>query len=351
MSLENIFLLFGCLFCLLSGFIGFGILSRSSPQKPLSATIILGLTFVVSSAYAIFNWHDNDFISQASVLAFLMPLLTAIPLVALIFFPLKGIFRWLVFFCLACITLISCHIETILFSNLPLWANQIIVAFLWSIIAVGLRVLNGKPVLVVSEVLGTGFGIFILSLIGAAPFALGLSNACLFAASLAFLFYNWEPPALSLKDSEADLLGFIIGGQIAWCVAEGAGAPAVIFIMLFICELLFALAQKLTFLPAFADIKQNTAYAKSISSGLSQPTVASHFLRINLLLVLFGCFQVYAPNQISIPLVCAAVTAWQMYRLIHWSTLTSGIRETNQAVAAELKKNFAEIKKHLNKDK
>lgn len=351
MSLENIFLLFGVLFCLLIGFIGFSILSRRALQIPLSAIIIYGLTFVVSLAFVIFNWDDNDFISQASAFSFLAPLLAVLPTIGLIFFPLKLIFRWLFFFCLASLVLICFNIEAILFSNLPLWANQIIVAFLWSIIAAGLRVLNGEPVLVVSEVLCTGLGIFILSLIGAAPFILGLSNACLFAASLAFLFYNWVPSALSLKDPEADLLGFLIGGQLAWCVAEGSGAPAIIFIMLFVCEFLFALAQKLTFLPAFANIKQDTAYAKAVASGLLSQTVASHFLRINLLLVLFGCFQVYAPNQISIPLVCAAITAWQMYRLVHWSTLTSGIRETNQAVAAELKKNFAEIKKHLNKDK
>lgn len=351
MSLENVFLLFGSLFCLLSGFIGFNYLSRHTLPKPLSAIIIYTLILAVSGSFGIFDWHNNDFISPSSALAFLMPLLAALPVAALIFFPLKLIFRWLIFFSLASLVLICFNIETILFSNLPLWSNQLIVAFLWSIVATGLRVLNGEPTLVVSEILCSGLGIFILSLIGAVPFALGLTNACLFAVSLAFLLYNWYPPALSLKDSEVDLLGFLIGGQLAWCVAEGSAAPAVILIMLFICELLFALAQKLTFLPAFADIKQDTAYAKAVSSGLSQATVASHFLRINLLLVLFGCFQVYAPNQISIPLVCAAITAWQLYRLIHWSTLTSGIRETNQAVAAELKKNFAEIKKHLNKDK
>ena len=351
MSLENTFLLFGSLFCLLAGFIGFNILSRRASQPPLSAIIIYGLSLVSSLAFIIFNWHNNDFISASSAIAFLAPLLSALPVVVLIFFPLKLIFRWLFFFCLANLILICFNIETILFSNLPLWTNQVIVALLWSIIAVGLRVLNGEPVLVISEVLCSSLGIFILSLISAAPFVLGVNNAYLFAASLAFLFYNWSPSALLLKDSEVDLLGFLIGGQLAWCVAEGSGAPAIIFIMLFVCELLFALAQKLTFLPAFADIKQDTSYAKAIASGLPSPTVGSHFLRINLLLLIFGCFQVYAPNQFSIPLICAALTAWQMYRLVHWSTLTSGIRETNQAVAAELKKSFAEIKKHLNKDK
>ena len=169
------------------------------------------------------------------------------------------------------------------------------------------------------------------------------------AAALAFMFYNWYPPVIELKDSGADLLGFLLGGLLIWCAAEGSGTPAVIFSMLLICETFFALAQKLTFLPRFADLRADTAYARAIASGLTPQVVASHVLRINLLLILFGCFQVYAPNQFSIPLVCAAVTAWQMYRLQNWQTLTSGLRETNRAVIGELKKNFSELKNNFNK--
>ena len=163
MSLENVFLLFGSLFCLLSGFIGFNYLSRHTLPKPLSAIIIYALILAVSGSFGIFDWHNNDFISPSSALAFLMPLLAALPIAALIFFPLNLIFRWLISFSLASFVLICFNIETILFSNLPLWSNQLIVAFLWSIVATGLRVLNGEPTLVVSEILCSGLGIFILS--------------------------------------------------------------------------------------------------------------------------------------------------------------------------------------------
>lgn len=349
MSFENIFLISGSLFCLAAAFVTFGIFSRRKPESPLPVLAIYILTLAVSAVYTVIGWNDYDFISPASVWSFLAPLGAAAPVALLIFHPVSSVFRSLLVFLLAAAILLGFDINISFSDQLPLWLSQLLAALLWTAAALSLRIMNGKPALVAAETVSIGFGVLILSLIGAAPFALGLEGACLAAAALAFMFYNWYPPVIELKDSGADLLGFLLGGLLIWCAAEGSGAPAVIFSMLLICETFFALAQKLTFLPRFADLRADTAYARAIASGLTPQVVASHVLRINLLLILFGCFQVYAPNQFSIPLVCAAVTAWQMYRLQNWQTLTSGLRETNRAVIEELKKNFSELKNNFNK--
>lgn len=358
MSLQNIFLISGILFCLLAAFITFGIAVRRQPQSARPALVIYLLVFAAALAYALFAWNDLDFISQASPLKFLAPLIAALPIAVLPFVrgktpgasPLiKLALRALLMFLLAAAVLVGFNFKIDFLGTLPSLAGQLLAALIWTAIALSLRLLNGCPALAAAQTAGAGIGILILSFIGAAPFALGFEGACLAATAVAFLPYNWYPAVLELKDKGADLLGFVLGGLLIYCAVEGAAAPAVIFIMLLICETVFALLQKLTFLPVFANLKANTAYAKAAASGLNPAIIAGHVLRINVLMILFGCFQVYAPNQFSLPLVCAVVTAWQMYRLMNWSTLTSGLKETNRAVVNELKKNFSDFKDNLDK--
>lgn len=348
MNIQNIFLVCGLLFCLIAAFVVFGIMARRRiPVLTPGLTLFLP-PLVCAGVYAGAAWNGYDFISTISPFKFLALLLAATP-IAVLSSKLNNIYiRALLMFACSAGVLICFNFQLPSIITLPSLAGQLLAALLWTIFALSLRLINGQPALAAIQTTGTGLGILLLYFIGAVPFALGFTAGCLAAAAAAFLVYNWYPPVLELKNSDVDTLGFFLGGLLILCSLEGCIAPAFTLILYPVCETVFALLQKLTFLPRYADMQENTSYSKAAALGLNPKIIASHILRLNLLLILFCCFETYAPNQFSLPLIFAVITIWQMYRLANWNTLSSGIKETNQNILKELKKNFSALKNNQN---
>ncbi len=351
MNLQNIFLASGLLICLFASLISFGILVRRANSQIHPALIITGLAFAGAAVCICFACDYQDFISPVSEISFLAPLLASVPVAFMMHGTFRLPLRALVMFVCATAVLMGFNFEFPFSESLPAPAWQLLMALLWTFFALSLRLMNGLPALAASQVSSAGFGLLLLYFLGATPFAVGFTGGCLAAAAAGFLLYNWYPSTIELPDNDADLLGFFLGGLLIWCCAEGAAAPAVIFILLTLCEAVFALIQKLTFLPRYAETKENTAYAKAAALRLSPAAIASFVLKINVLLILFGCFAIYAPNQTSLLLICTVITMWQLYRLMNWNTLSAGFRDTNQNVIKELKKNFSAFKKNADSNR
>ncbi len=340
MSLQNIFLLAGGLFCLLVSVVLFAFLNRGKLSFLKSSAIICLLVFLSCAAYSVGAFNHTDFINQTSAVQFLLPAAAAVIAAILISFNLPAVLLKPVFIILPfAVCFAICDSSEIY--------QAAISALLWILICFSLPVSNRFAGVAVSPAICFGCGILVLSLIGAVPSAIGFYGVCLAAATAGFMLFNWPPAALNLSNSDAGVLGFLIGGIAACASLEGSASSALIFVMFPLCEACFAVLQKVTFMPQFADLTANTAGAKAVASGLDSAVLAKHAMRINIMMLLFGCLQAYAPDQHSIPLVCAAIVIWQMYRLIHWNNLSSGIGETNQNVISELKKNFTEIRTQI----
>ena len=342
MSLQNVFLLSGSLFCLLASVVLFAFLNRGKLCFLKPAAIISLLVFASCAAYGFSALSPADFITPTSFGKFILPAASAMILAILISFNLPTILKKLIAIILPCaVCFIICDPTEIY--------PAAISALLWILIYLALPVSNYFAGVSSSQTVCFGCGILILGFIGAVPSAIGCYGICLAAAAAGFLLFNWPPSPLNLSNSDAEVLGFLIGGIAAYASIEGSTASALIFVLFPLCEGGFALLQKITFIQRFSDLTANTAAGKAVASGLDPITLIQHILRINIMMLLFGCMQAYAPDQHSLPLVCAAIIIWQMYRLIHWNSLSSGISETNKNIISEFKKNFAEIKTNVKK--
>lgn len=196
-----------------------------------------------------------------------------------------------------------------------------------------------------------GLGIFALSLLGGVPTLLGGFGLSLGAIFCAFLIFNWYPAKLSLTKGGAHAIGFIIGWLMLCGTYEGSGPAVIIFAMFFVVEILSALLKKMTLRPEYANLTANTNCYEANLSGFPPSSISANIFRLLLILLMMGCFELYAPNAYTIPLFTMVVTIWYLSKIKNWQTSGKTIRELNQDLMIEIKNNLNNVKNQINKEK
>lgn len=222
----------------------------------------------------------------------------------------------------------------------PAWLNQAILAGILFVSSYAFKYFNGIDGIAAVITQPILWGIFFLAWIGAAPLFYGWLALGMALILLAFLAYNWYPAQISVRTSGWQATGFILGWLSLQCAAEGSGPCMLIFAMLPLTELVVALLKKLTFLKDYRNIIVNTFYFQTNISGLSPADICRSLLRIEALLVILGCFELYAPNAYSLPILCFIITLWFLNRLLNWQTPDQSLRDINREVITDIKKTF-----------
>ncbi len=248
----------------------------------------------------------------------------------------------LLIFTIAC-TLLLPQDFTLFQGYLPLWADRLCTIILWVGFAWCFRYLNGIDGMAATQTSGLCIGFFIISLLGGIPTLYGNLSISLLGASLALLIYNWYPAKLMLKDNSCTALGFMLGWLIILSAREGMGGCALIFITYYILEMLWAIGNKLV--NDKGDFVSNTLYYQTNISGLSPAITCQSVAKLLAVLTVLGCFQVYAPNNYSLPLATAFITLWFMNKLHNWQDQPQSLKEINQEVIQDIKDNVENIKK------
>ena len=70
-------------------------------------------------------------------------------------------------------------------------------------------------------------------------------------------------------------------------------------------------------------------------------------LSLCIVLILFACFQVFAPNSYSLPLLCTIIVLWNVYRLYYWQNQPKNLSEINREFVDEFKTGLNNVKKNL----
>lgn len=236
--------------------------------------------------------------------------------------------------------------EFLLFQgSLPLWGDRALVILIWIAFSWCYQYLNGIDGLVSMQSLFIAVGIFILSLLGAVPNLVGNFSAVLIGAIGSLLIFNWYPAKLLLKTGACIAIGFLLGWMLLLCSQEGSSGSGLIFSMFLIVEVLFAIVKKFSLNPQYANIVANTTYYQTNISGLSPEAVCQNISKILTILLIFGCFQIYSPNNYSLPLASFVLTIWFLSRLKNWQEPNKTLKEINTDVINDLKENVEDIKK------
>lgn len=358
MGTENIIMIAGFATCFILGFLSFSFLVQKSAGSEISikdsnivfmiiwsfAALALGLSYYFMPVF-------NDFLNDIPAWNFALPFAGSLVLFALGFTSLKHYYTLLAAALLSVgFVLLTPDTAPLYLPHLPLWLHQIISVFILFSITATYRYLNGIDSFLGIQTLTLTIGIGCLSLFGIAPAFLGVFAIILTALFSAFLIFNWYPAQLNLKTSGCDALGFLIGCLVIYSGNEGTYPCLYIFGVFAILEVLWAIAKKLTFKPAYSNIAANTFYYQVNVSGLSPDVICGYYGKVGLIMILFGCFQAYSPNWYSLPLLCTIIVIWNVVRLKNWQEPVKSLKEINNEVYHNVKKQIKTIHSNFNKD-
>ena len=238
----------------------------------------------------------------------------------------------------------------LVFPSLSPFVNRLIIALCWGCFALLYRYTNSGDGVLCVQALGLSAGIGILGTISALPLLLGIYGWLFMAALLALTAFSWHPSRIKISAGDAAAWGFLLFFLVAPAAGEGAVSCCLILSMFLLVDFIWALALKLTFLPRYDNLVANSGCQKAIEIGMEPEQAASFLVRIEMLMLLFGCFQAYSPTPWSLLLVSLFIALWLDYRL----RTTPGQRETlkdiNARVLEELQDRVDEFKSYIKKD-
>lgn len=233
---------------------------------------------------------------------------------------------------------------------LPFWLDRTTVVLIWAAFAWCYKYLNGIDAIAGIQTIVPLSGMIILAFIGAIPFLTGSYCAILIAVTIAFLAYNWYPAKLVLTSAGCQALGFLVFWYFMLGAQEGAASCLLIFNIYFLVEITWAFIKKLSGKPRCQDITANTFYYQTNVSGLSPAIVAENIFKLTALLLIFGCFQAYAPNNYSLAILSVILVIWFLNHLRSWQIPERSFSEINKEVVNDIKSNVEDFKKNIDKD-
>ena len=198
---------------------------------------------------------------------------------------------------------------------------------------------------------GIGVGIFALYLIGATSMLLGAFGLTITLIFFAFYIFNRYPAKLSLIPAGCNAIGYILGYLILLCTYEGSGPAAIILSMFFIAELICSILRVMFLLPPNKDLSNNTYCYQANLSGFPPYFIAANIFRLQIILVLICCFEMYAPDNYTVPVFSFIITLWYLSKIKNWQNTNKTIRELNQDLMSDIKNNINDIKEQINKGK
>lgn len=351
---ENIVIISIAVLCFLLSFGGFYVLNVINDElsaRKNTPFIIIFPIFAIASL-ALFSWmpQTEDFIYPL----FFPELLSVLIGIGLVYFsswlPRQKKLQYFIIFAAAVAVASFMPQDFTFYPGFPFWLNQIIIILCLFIFSSLYQYLNGLDGILANQSGIISLGIFALSILGGTPLLLGYFGLSLAAILAAFLIFNWYPAKLSLIPAGSNALGFLLAWLLLRCTYEGAGPCIIIFIMFYVVEMIVATAKWMTLREAFRDFIANTTYYQANLSGYPPSMVANNVLRLQIVLLILGCFELYAPNAYSIPAFSFIITGWYLSRLKNWRTPEKTIRELNQDLMSDIKSNLSDFKDKINKD-
>lgn len=231
--------------------------------------------------------------------------------------------------------------------TLPFWLDRLTIALIWSLFAWAYKYLDGLEGIVAVQTVTPLCGMVILAFLGAIPILTGCFSAVFALIITAYAVYNWYPAQLRLTTSGCQALGFLTAWLFMLAAREGSASCALIFSLYYIVEVIWAGLKKLSRKPQYQEIVPNTFYYQTNLSGLSPDIISENIFKLDALLVIFGCFQIYAPNSYSLAILGVILTFWFLNHLRNWQVAERSLGEINREVVKDLKENVEDIKKTL----
>ena len=304
-----------------------------------SSALALTLTAIVGiSPIASIFWYNYDFVGDISIWNFLLPLFASLIIVAGVIINKPYMLSTSTLLA-SIIAVFTCsHIN--IFPEQPVILNQLLTILILWLFSYGFQALSGISFLPQSEGITICGGLVILYFFGQTPFILCVGAAGILGSLLIAYIHSKSQP---LAANSAPVLGFILGWLGLVSYNEHLLPCFTIFSSFYLMELLITLCYKITFIPKYKNIAYNSISLQASKKGLPIAVENKVIWNSNILLLIFGLFQLNSPSPYSIPLFAIIIIGWQLYRMLNWEQESKTWKETNKELIKELKNSFSNI--------
>lgn len=333
--------------------------SRSGKQKfnqehtwKNSVFIPFAVSVFIGGIIGYFCFYENtDFVNSFNLAELIIPIIAATMIYLCGYHPKLSQHISLVILAAAIISAFAIPSQNLVYlPDFTSWLNRIIIIAVWFLFSYTYRYTNSGDGMLPMQSLTITSGITILSLLGAIPMFLGFYGMVISAAILAIFVFNWYPSRIKISSSASRAIGFIIFSLISYVGSENAIACAIIFSMFMIVDIIWALALKLTFQNKYHNLIDNTGYQQALIEGMKPIQAVAFSFRMQILLVFFGCFQIYSPISGSLIIISALITIWFSYRYRNMPVSQQSIKDINTQFLEEMQDRVNDFKEYIKKD-
>lgn len=296
-------------------------------------------------------YNTDDFIGSGNIWQIIVPFVGAGAIAASGYYDTLKRWFWpfMIIAAVAAVAVMPTDALRIIPSLSP-FVNRLLLAVAWLLFAyIYIYANSGDGVLAVQSVT-ISLGIGILGAVNAIPLLLGVFGWMFAAAFLALMTFSWHPSRIKISSHDAAAFGFLLFSLMAPAAGEGAASCCIIFSLFLLVDFCWALALKLTFLPRYYDLFANTGFQQAVNDGMDPAQAASFTIRIQMLMLFFGCFQAYSPTPWSLLLISVMITLWLVYRFRSIPVPDQSLRDINAQVLEELQERVNEFKSYVKKD-
>ena len=204
----------------------------------------------------------------------------------------------------------------------------------------GMRVLNILPHTVSMPLICVCAGLCVLLLVGSTPAYIAFCGALLLGIYWAYLTLNYYDVKIDLDDGACVVMSYLVCNLLLMNLGEFCFTSCMIFTMFLWMEIVVAIWQRLMVTHSGLLRENTNCYNATDIFTLQGLTV--NILRVCVVLLFMGWFQLFAVNQYSLLIVSFALALW--LGNFNGKSGRATLKEINKEFMSELKQNIEETK-------
>ena len=296
--------------------------------------------YILGSVVAWLVAGTGDFIEPLTAMRVAIPILCAVAIYAAFWLSDERIFDLTVMVAVGLTVWLQPLGEGTPYPNLPDYAIRLI-AFVFGVcFCLGTRILNILPHTVTVPLICVSLGMCVLCLVGSAPQYVALCAGLLIGIYGAYLTLNYYDVKIGLDDGACVTLAYLVCNLLLLNLGEFCFPSCVIFTTYLWAETAVAIWRRVMVTHS-GLLRENTNYYAA-TEQLSLQGLSTMILRICIVLLFMGWFQLFAVNQYSLLIVAFCLALW--LNGTNGRRKVGTFKEINREFVNELKQNIEETK-------
>lgn len=192
-------------------------------------------------------------------------------------------------------------------------------------------------------------GVVLIAYAGGIPWFIGFMGVAMTGVFICIFQYNRQSVKFQLNEGAVMSATFIFCSLLLQGVNEFAAPSMFILTIYMLMELLFGLFKQYALRKKEPDLYLHAFYWQAVERGFSVYGVHVLLIKLCIMNILLALFELYSPNVVTLPVAAVFINCWLLSK-VYYADRKMTLKEVNREFVDNVKKEIANLKKHLKKD-